>query len=426
MDWRWLGWQLYDGEIWRPTAAAYDALLQSQWASPAELAALRAERLELILRYALETVPYYRGSGLPARLESFPVITRQTLRDQAAALQPEHAPPGRISRWQTGGSTGEPVTVSVDIEAQATRRAALLRGDLWGSRLRPTDPQAGLWASSRDSGKLRSLRARLYDRFFNRFVFNCFEMTPARAREVNQDFADCGARLLYGPSSAVLAFMHFAREAGIEPWQFEKVIPCGEHCSAEDALEMSAFFGGFAVDRYASNEFGPIASRCEYRNWHLNSELLAAEVLLDDGSISTAGRGRLLLTSLCNRAMPLIRYELGDFADLSPLACPCGRGLQTFSSLEGRITDHIRCPDQRWVNLCTFNSYFQHLPLRKYRFVIEAQHRISFLLQADQDLPTGDLDSLRAHFETLLGEPFRFTVRQVAEIPSLPAARTPM
>lgn len=424
MDWRWLAWQLYDGEIWRPAAAAYDSLLQSQWASDGQIRQLQAERLADTLRFALNAVPFYRELGLPPRLEAFPVISRQTLRAESRRLRAEGIT-GRITEWHTGGSSGEPVAVFVDAPAQALRRAALLRGDLWGSTLRPTDAQAGLWASRRDSGKLKGLRARLYDKLFNRFIYSCFEMNAERAAELNRCFRREQPGLLYGPTTAIQAFMHFGRQAGIQPWRFQKVIPCGERCSLDDAAELESFFGSFVTDRYASNEMGPIASRCEHRTWHVNSEMHYLEVLREDGSIADHGRGRLLCTSLVTRALPLIRYDIGDFVDLTAVDCPCGRGLQTFTSMEGRVSDQVKCPDGRWINLCTFNSYFQHLPLRKYRFIIEDETRLSFLLQADETISSGEMAALREHFDQHLAGHFEYEIRQVESIPSLPNGKNP-
>ncbi len=425
MDWRWLAWQIYDPEIWRSTALAYDQLLQSQWLTPGQLEQLRAQRLEETLHFAVSAVPYYRNLYLSPKLEAFPVITRAMLRRHAEELLAPHQNEGRITRWNTGGSTGEPVTVYVDAAAQALRRAALLRGDLWGTSLRPTDPQAGLWASARDSGKVRGIKAKLFDRLFNRYIFNCFEMNEARATELNKHFAWTRSRLLYGPTTAIQAFMHFGRRAGISPWRFEKVVPCGEQCSLEDSSRMEEFFGCSVADRYASNEMGLIASRCEHKTWHLSSELILLEVQREDGSISTEGRGRLLCTSLISRAMPLIRYEIGDIVDLTPVDCSCGRGLQTFCSMEGRVSDLIKCSDGRWINLCTFNSFFQHLPLVKYRFIIEDEGRMTFLMQSERELLASELEPIREHFRQVLGADFSFEMQQVETIPVLPSGKSP-
>ena len=50
------------------------------------------------------------------------------------------------------------------------------------------------------------------------------------------------------------------------------------------------------------------------------------------------GFGDVIVTDLLNRAMPLIRYRIGDVAALSPASrCRCGRALPRLSRVEGRV-----------------------------------------------------------------------------------------
>ncbi|MEO6803920.1 MAG: hypothetical protein ABI197_11835 [Granulicella sp.] len=57
------------------------------------------------------------------------------------------------------------------------------------------------------------------------------------------------------------------------------------------------------------------------------------------------GHGRLLVTDLMNRSMPLLRYEIGDDASwaVGP-PCPCGRHLPRIARIEGRTTDFLQLP----------------------------------------------------------------------------------
>jgi phenylacetate-CoA ligase len=70
------------------------------------------------------------------------------------------------------------------------------------------------------------------------------------------------------------------------------------------------------ADLYSSEEAGSIAVQCEHGAYHLQSENLLVEIIDDHGAACLPGEiGRVLITTLHNFAMPLIRYEIGDYAE---------------------------------------------------------------------------------------------------------------
>src|SRR6185295_14515719 len=97
-------------------------------------------------------------------------------------------------------------------------------------------------------------------------------------------------------------------------------------------------WGVGVVDVYSSEECGQIALQCpEHEQYHVQSESVLVEVLDDEGRPCAPGTiGRVVLTTLQNFAMPLIRYDIGDFAEPGP-ACPCGRALPVLTRIVGRV-----------------------------------------------------------------------------------------
>src|SRR3546814_11153852 len=81
--------------------------------------------------------------------------------------------------------------------------------------------------------------------------------------------------------------------------------------------------------------------------YHAQSENVLLEVVDDDGRPCGPGEtGRVLITSLHNFATPLIRYELGDYAEVgSP--CACGRGLPVIKQVLGRKRNRLILSDGR-------------------------------------------------------------------------------
>src|SRR5690606_24093824 len=91
-------------------------------------------------------------------------------------------------------------------------------------------------------------------------------------------------------------------------------------------------------DIYSSEQMGFMAVQCPTaEHYHVQSEHIILEVLDDDGLPCKPGEiGRVVLTTLNNFAKPLIRYVIGDYAEVGP-ACACGRGLPVINRVIGRV-----------------------------------------------------------------------------------------
>ena len=96
------------------------------------------------------------------------------------------------------------------------------------------------------------------------------------------------------------------------------------------------------TNRYGCEEVSLIAGECEHhRGLHVNADGLYAEVLANGRPAQPGEAGAVVVTDLVNRAMPILRYKIGDVAAWSPSRCPCGRGLPVLERLDGRESDYI-------------------------------------------------------------------------------------
>jgi phenylacetate-CoA ligase len=100
------------------------------------------------------------------------------------------------------------------------------------------------------------------------------------------------------------------------------------------------------VDMYTCQEAGYLALQCpDHPHYHVQSENVLLEVVDDQGLPCAPGEvGRVLVTSLNNFATPLIRYEIGDYAEVGA-ACSCGRGLPVLKRIMGRYRNLLTLPD---------------------------------------------------------------------------------
>jgi phenylacetate-CoA ligase len=79
------------------------------------------------------------------------------------------------------------------------------------------------------------------------------------------------------------------------------------------------------------------------------------------------GAGELVLSSVANPAMPLLRYRSGDFVDLVSEPCACGLQGRRIRSLTGRLIQNFRLIDGSEYSPTHLDCLFKHFPIREFQ-----------------------------------------------------------
>ena len=112
------------------------------------------------------------------------------------------------------------------------------------------------------------------------------------------------------------------------------------------------------IDQYSANEVGQIACQCPHcKDYHINSETVLVEILDQEGAPVAPGEtGRVVLTSFYNYAMPFIRYEIGDNAQVAKSKPDCRITLPRLTRIMGRYRNNFTLRDGRII--------FPHPPVK--------------------------------------------------------------
>ena len=395
-----------------------------------QLAAVRA-----VARHAWATVPFYRDRwgklGLHPEavrslddLRQFPVLTKADLRAHAGQLRSNLFRDRSLVSKTTSGSTGVPLTVVVDADAMAWKRACTIRADQW-SGWRLGMRVARLWghgAAERGGWKAR-LRRYLVDR---ESFLNTLGIDRARLRAFAEHLGRKPPGLLFGHAHSLYLFAAYVRK-----FCPGTVRPVGV-VSAAMALHdwqrgvIEQAFGRPVTNRYGCEEVSLIACECErHRGLHLNADSVYCEVVPDDRLSAGPNAGRLLITDLTNRAMPLIRYQVGDVVIPSDRTCPCGRGLPLIEQVVGREADYVLTPTGTLISGISLTDHFA-TEIRGAAQVQIVQEKLTFLRLR---MVPGDGFGPDSHrqIETLVQNTFgtgmRYEVELVDAIPQEPSGK---
>lgn len=146
------------------------------------------------------------------------------------------------------------------------------------------------------------------------------------------------------PSNA-MGLIAVAEQDSVSGIDLKGIITLGEYVSAQMRRDAERVFGCPVFDTYSANDVCTIASQCACGSLHVNAECVRVDILRPDGSPCDDGEeGRVVLTTLINAAMPLIRYDIGDIGYIGG-PCPCGLTLPRLVLTVGRQRRLFRFSD---------------------------------------------------------------------------------
>ncbi len=412
----------------RETLLTLQAQLEHSERLPrAQLREMQWRRLDQVLRHAWQSLPYWRerlgDAGYdPARpiteevFARLPLLARADVQGAGDALYVTALPPGhgQVHRSETSGSTGRPATfLSTDIE-QVYWHAFTVREQLW---------------QRRDAGaKLCAIRYVKQGGSFDGWGVasdNLMQTGPSATLPIDTPVSEQLAWLerelpqyLLSYASNIAALAHACLREGRSLPGLREVCSVSETVRPELRALVREAWNVPLVDIYSAKEVGYIALQCpEHEHYHVQEENLLLEILDAEGRPCPVGvPGRVVLTALHKFAMPLIRYEIGDYA-VAGEPCPCGRGLAVLKEVLGRTRNMLRLPDggQRWP-LCDLVKHPDVPGVLQYQYVQSSLHDIEVRLVVADGWPHAHEARLTEIIQQRLGYRFRLTFTYSEEI----------
>lgn len=404
-------------------------LEQSQWWDRPTLAAFQAERLRRFLATIASRVPYYRDlfrrEGFhpesvrgPEDLTLLPILTKSDIRANRDAFVAEGA--RKLSKNQTGGSTGEPLQFFVGPARVSSDVASRCRAmGWWGVAV--GDREFVLWASPIEVTQQDRVRA-VRDWLFRSRLLSADRMTLAGM----DSYLDAMERMRpihifsHGSALAELARHAEERHRNVAGLGVRVAFVTSEQLYDHQRERIERVFGCRVANGYGARDAGFVAHECPEGGMHLNAEDVIVEIVDDRGVPLPAGQaGAIIVTHLRSEDFPFVRYRTGDVAVLHDALCPCGRSLPLIREIHGRADDLLlgldgsRVPGQAIVFLLRSRPN-----VRAFRIVQETRDLLRILLVKTEEFPAGIEEEIVRGVHARLGEGMRVEFVSVSEIPA--------
>lgn len=429
-------------------------LEQSEWWPAAELRQQQRKQLAALFAHAAATVPHYQktlaglfvdevvplagvvgiadsdeaarvaSSAAQAAWRRVPILTRADLIAAGAEMLTRKYPAqhGDAHETVSSRSTGQPVRVRVSGVVSTFWQAMTLRDHSWHRR----DLSARL-------GAIRYLGSATPDAEGSRGAgwgpstkglapeapLSVLSLATTTEEQVAWLLREDPAYLLVYPT-VLGAMLRLLARGTSRPRSLREVRTVSEALSEDTRQLCRDVLGVPLVDSYSAQEVGYLALQCpDHPHYHVQSERLLVEILDEEGSPCRPGQvGRVVVTDLHNFATPLVRYDLGDYAEVGA-PCSCGRGLPVLSRITGRRRGMLTYPDGRTAWPMFAVACREAAPYRELQVVQEREGELRMRvvpMSPQQPLTEPQRAALAAALQETLGHPFRVEVEEVSEL----------
>jgi len=462
------------------------ALRETQYDPPEVIRARQLRALQAQLKHAFATVPYYRAAWTAAGVhpndvtsfadfEAFPILTKADIRRHERSLVSSAFDIDKLRVKRTSGSTGVPLTIYIDELGVQFKTACTIRSDEW-SGWRLGQRVAKVWGNP--EYRHFGLKGRLRNFFFDRAVYlDTLDLNDDRIAEFARALRRHRPGLIFGHAHSLYLLACFLKKKRITGIRPNGIISTAMLLHDWQRAVIEQVFHCKVTNRYGCEEVSLIASECEEHNGlHVNADSVYTEVSANparqggggmsplspqsrgegsglrgeapepltrledsppspreargEGQIHPLPDGRgssghLLVTDLTNRAMPLIRYQIGDVVEPSERVCPCGRGLPLIERIEGREADYVLTPAGRLISGISLTENFAlHIPgAAQVQIVQESLTTLRIRLVPDDRFGDASRATITALVEETFGTGVRIEVELVDAIPQEPSGK---
>lgn len=410
------------------TVAIRQAMDSSQWWTAEKLGEFQLERLRAFLTKVGTHVPYYRDcfknlSFDPqkitslANLQKLPLLTKSIIRTEGDRMKSDIAQ--GLARFNTGGSSGEPLIFFIGTERVSHDVAAKWRATRWWN-VDIGDTEIVVWGSPIELGTQDRVRA-IRDKLMRTELMPAFQMNDTNLDQFVARIRERRPKMLFGYPSAINHIATHAQRRGIPLNDLGvKVVFCtSERLYDHQREAISNAFACRVANGYGGRDAGFIAHECPAGSMHITAEDIIVEIVDEQGNVQPAGiSGEIVVTHMATSDFPFIRYRTGDIGMLGNTPCSCGRGLPLLKEIQGRSTDFVIASDGTVMHGLALIYILRDLPaVRAFKIIQESLNLTRVQVVANPSFGITDETTIREGLQARLGNDVEIDIQLLAEIP---------
>lgn len=400
-------------------ARLYRSFERAERLSREAIETLQLNHLRRVFQEATSSVPAYRKQFSElgvfvndiqslADWARLPITTKEDLRQNADLFVNSDIASYRILKHRTSGSTGTPVEISSTRRTWIAERAAMYRGWRWIGMM-PGDRIATCVGGVESDTKLGEAP---FVRYRNQLDLSSSHLDLSHVQSYLNLLREFSPHYIRTYPFVAKLLGHELRKGNLSLPSLKGILTQSETLTPALRSNLQTLWNAPIFDHYGMQEKCASMSECLEGSLHVHSDFCFVELIPD----SSTPYHRVIATGFFNSAMPLIRYETGDFASPAEQDCRCGLPLPAVRNLVGRIEDQLYDPDGRLIP--DLDQAIIHIRHIKQCQVI--QERIDFVrvcVLPDEAFGSEDERALLTTIQNHLGPKVKVSLERVSEIP---------
>ena len=379
------------------------------------------------IRYAVEHVPYYRAlfkrEGLraedlrhPEDLKNIPILSKDTLKQNSTSFLSDELRRFHPHQCHTSGSSGKPLTLQASQWCYQREYAFTWSHRGWHGidrNMRKATfaghPVVDI-AQSRPPFWVRNWSE-------NQAIFSSYHLSEENLRHYVSELERFQPVFIHGYPSSLHTLAEFMLRHGVDQIRPRCIVTASETLLDFQRQAIEAAFGCKVRVWYGNTEMCANIVECPQGNLHVRLEHSLVEFLSDDeNEASPDEMGRVICTGFGNRAMPLIRYDIGDLAVPKRGSCSCGISDHLMERIIGRMEDVVITPDGRHVGRLD-HIFKDDVDVREAQIVQTDPSKIIIKIVRGPNYSVRDENKILAEAKDRLGRKMFIDVAYVASIP---------
>ena len=332
-------------------------LLETQWWDKDRLYELQCERLKIIVSHSLKSVPYYRklfceyglsekSIQVPEDLKILPTLSKDTVRKQFYNLHSDEIDYKLVRREVTSGTTGTPLTLYIDNLTFLYSRAVIKMHRLWAGYT--GEQWIGIFTGYRIIPIGKSNAPFWIKNYAGKQIhFSTYHLNKTNIISYYNALSESKIEFLFGYPSSIGLLAKLFNEYLSKSIPLKGVFLGSEPIYTWQRESIKKAFHCNIYDYYGQTENIIMAPGCGYsENLHICLEAGILELNKIDNE-----KYNLIGTTILNKSMPLIRYELNDITGGYVIEdCKCGRKHNQIKPIETKAEDFIITPTGNYIS----------------------------------------------------------------------------
>jgi phenylacetate-CoA ligase len=405
-----------------------DELEASQWLPPQALCELQNQNLVRFVQHLAEHNTYYSGIFRQRELTAsdicsasdltkLPFLTKLEIRAHQDALKCRNI--DKLVKYNTGGSSGEPLIFYMGMDRVSHDVAAKWRSTRWWN-VDIGDTEAVIWGSPIELGKQDRIK-QLRDWIIRSHLIPAFDLRPDSIKAYLQKLQGLKPQMVFGYPSVIEQLTLVAEQQGIalDTLGTQVVFTTSEMLYPHQRQRIEHAFGAPVANGYGARDAGFIAHQCPQGSMHISSEHIIVEIIDEQDTPCPPGtEGEIVITHMATHGFPFVRYRTGDMGIMADTPCSCGRGLPVLLEVKGRSTDFITTTDGAKVHALALIYILREIAgVEQFKVVQRSGHLTSVQLRTNAQFDRACIDGIESSMKQRLGVDMDINIEMVSHFP---------